>query len=241
MHQHLHQKQSNQLDSVFLAMRIFSIKQFLIPLFVVMVNIQACTRWNEVQYQISRDMFFVRFGCGEAVSKPVEFGVTRSSVPILVRGAPEPKPLHIGNLFWRGGDKPVYITGTSPNTVLVDDIKKFLTKNGFTVTEDSAGTEATLVADITALGSDSGVWKGNPLDPGSTIGQIGYTVTLTHDNKTLWSKDFSEKVKIKAAYAYVKDMEMVMNRAYCNTLVPLENALTSEEFQEALDSIEQSI
>jgi hypothetical protein len=214
-------------------MRMNSNISALIPLFMMLLTVQGCTRWSEAWNQMGRGEFFIQFGCDQASGEIVENRTSRPSIPIGVQGAPEPGPMYIGDLFHMNGNKPVYITGTSPNNVLVEDIKSMLISNGYTVAQDAASAKVVLLADITELGAGGIYGKWTELF-GRTVGQIEYTVTLTQSESVLWSDKFTAREEMKVAYFYVKDMETVLKRAYCNTLTPLESALASEEFQKAL-------
>jgi hypothetical protein len=200
--------------------------------FLSAILAQGCSGLNEAyRDRFSQQNPTIRFGCNQGTRAPVGDPSPKSDFWIFVRGAPDPDPPVVGELFdWNTSNRiPVVIIGPPPNEVLAADVKAILTRNGFNVTEDHQTAQAFLDVDITQLGT-WGIPGGWTELRGTTVAQIDFFIQVSRGGEVIWKRDFSETEKIRVLYFLTSDMEEAMKQAYCRSLESIENVVKEPEF-----------
>lgn len=140
----------------------------------------------------------------------------------------------VGKLFNQHGETPILVKNGSPWVTLHNDIDRILLNSGYEIDHHSSDLENRLDIDIVILDVRSD-------DPGlldlkiKTRAVVTFKVTLLRNSGEIaWTEDFTGNEQIEVVYAYLKDSEEVLNRAYCQALRKFASAVTMENFVNSL-------
>ncbi|MCB0832905.1 MAG: hypothetical protein KDC45_05545 [Bacteroidetes bacterium] len=205
-------------------------RNFLIPVFFLYgFVLAACTGSREAfDDRVATRKPTVQFGC-DTRHAAVQPSGPLSSKPVLVRNLPDPNPLVVGKLFGSGlDDLPVHVEGRSPSTTLAMDVKAILENAGFNCAEDSE-TNRVLEVAVSKIRAVQIPAKWYEVK-GRVIGRVEIIARLKKDSDVVWTKKISKESDLRVVYFLTSQMEVELNKAYCQSLHELENDLRSEEF-----------
>jgi len=183
---------------------------------------------------------FIKFQCTEDLTLPPNSPITRQKT-LNVKHSKDIEAPMVGNyLAYDTGDpldkrdpNRIFIKNGSPWVTLNEDITKILSQMGYMVSNNHNDDENVIEINIKLLDVQTG---GGWTDFKSTTrATVVFSVVLKRStNEVLWSEEFTGEHEIKVVYAYLKDSETTLEKAYCNALKNFADAVQKQEFYDAV-------
>lgn len=230
------------------------LNRWLLTCFIVIVSClnYSCSAYKETFENPDRYCFkdpeygtlecegFIKFQCMEDLSLLPDSTITKQKKLNIKHTRDSESPM-VGNyLAYDTGDpldkrdpNRIFIKNGSPWVTLNKDITKILSQIGYVVSNNHNDAENVVEIDIKLLDVQTGGgWTDFKLTTRATV--VFSVVLKQSTEEVLWSEEFAGQHEIKVIYAYLKDSETTLGKAYCKALRKFSDAVQKPGFFDAV-------